>query len=445
MGKAFSQSVSREKELVFNQNYLDRCQIATPKEIAEWAWQMVHAIKDGKFKSVLDLGCGDGRFSLYGKYNNYKGVEIDQSHSVVSRLPENAVITHDCALLSSFSGHDLCIGNPPYVRHHDMDNQWREAIVSHLGNDAGVDLDQRGNAFLYFMLKALLSTTEKGLVAMIVPFEWVTRPSSAWLRNFIDGNNWKVSVYRLPEGVFPGVLTTASLSIIEKSSNVGGWDFYNVDSGFNINKLKSASGTNCKVLSYERRLSDLYAQRGLSPGTQKVFCLNEEDRLHNRLRIGRDVVPCLTSTKSMPSDVKVLTEKVFDQHFVKKAMKCWLIRSDKKLSKQLGMYLDNVDLKDRSTATCLNRDVWYKYNYPGVSELLFGTGFVRFGPHVLENHIGAVALGSVGNVFIKNGKSKRVIANHLRSVNFERRVVNQSGRLKKIEINQLNSILKKIK
>jgi len=444
MGKAFSKSVSKGKELVFNKNYLERCQIDTPEHIAEWAWSMAHQLRKGKFSSVLDLGCGDARFSLYGNYKSYNGIEIDQNRTVVSSMPKNATIIHDCALLSEFNGFDLCIGNPPYVRHHDMDNKWREAIVKCLGDYADIEMDRRGNAFLYFMLKALVSTKDNGLVVLIVPFEWVSRPSSAWLRSYIEENRWSASIYRLPEYVFDGVLTTASLTIIDKSSTMPDWNYYKVNNNFEIKKTVSPTGSRCKVLQYKKRDSSVFAQRGLSPGTQNVFCLTEEKRLHHRLKIGVDVVPCVTTLKPLPSEIKTLTENVFYKYYVSAGVRCWLIRSDKEISNCLDSYLKKIEFDDRNTSTCINRNVWYKYSYPRIPELLLGTGFVSFGPHFLENQVGAIAVGSVGNIYIDRKYSKRNIVNKLRKINFEHRVVNQAGKLKKIEINQLNTVLQNI-
>ncbi|PCJ88328.1 MAG: DNA methyltransferase [Thiotrichaceae bacterium] len=441
MGRAFAASIQKEREVVFNQNYLAKCQVSTPHNVAEWAWSKVNEFRPEKVSKVLDLGCGDGRFSIYGDFENYNGIEIDPKHERIQNLPANVKINHDCALLTQFELHDLCIGNPPYVRHHDMDSTWRDIIANQLSETSGITIDRRANAYLYFILKALLSTKRDGIVALIVPFEWVARPSATWLRDFISSNGWSVHSYKLSDSTFPRVLTTSSLSIIDKSTTSSKWFYYRVNDDFTVTTIKSPSESSCKVLKYSKRHKDLFANRGLSPGTQKIFCLTEFDRLHNKLKIGRDVSPCVTSMKALKTDVKILTKKVFKESYVKSGARCWLIRSDKPLSKELKIYLDCVHEDERNTSTCNNREIWYKYAYPDTAQLLLSTGFIAKAPQVIENAIGAKAVGSVAGIYMAKPLPMRKIANYIRNYNFENRIVKHAGKLRKIEINQLNTVL----
>lgn len=441
MGKAFSECMQKERDIVFNQNYLAKCQVSTPHNVAKWTWEKVTELLPGKVSSVLDLGCGDGRFSIYGNFEKYHGIEIDPEHDRLLNLPENAKINNDCALLSQFNSYDLCIGNPPYVRHHDMDGMWRDVITQQLSEVSGIKIDRRSNAYLYFMLKALISTKKDGVVALIVPFEWVSRPSAAWLQDYISGNGWSVNSYKLPDSTFPRVLTTSSLTIINKKTNASKWSYYFVNDDFSIRRIKHPSESYCKVLSYSQRHDDLFANRGLSPGTQKIFCLTEFDRLHNRLKIGRDVTPCVTSMRQLPSSVKILTKNTFEKFYVRSGARCWLIRSDKSLSLELQIYLDGIPEDKHDTSTCNNRDLWYKYNYPDTPQLLISTGFVAKAPQILENKIKAKAVGAIAGVFIVKPLPMRNIANYLRNYNFKDKLVKHAGKLNKIEINQLNTVL----
>ena len=209
MSSVMARRVADNTKKYFDVNYLDRCQVATPIELVRWTWERVHRVRPTRIRRVLDLGCGDARFSRYGDFDNYVGVEIDSKHEVDPSIPQNVDIDYGCALLRNYDGYDVCIGNPPYVRHHDMDSEWQCAVAGYLSENANRSIDLRANAFLYFMLKALLSTDRDGLVALIVPFEWVSRPSSRWMRDYISSQNYSVEVYRMPEGVFQSVLTTA--------------------------------------------------------------------------------------------------------------------------------------------------------------------------------------------------------------------------------------------
>jgi len=429
----------------FDNNYLDRCQVATPLSLVEWVWEQIHQVRSAPFRSVLDLGCGDARFALYGRYERYTGIEIDEEHTLCRDLPSKAQVHYGCALLTPFQGHDLCVGNPPYVRHHDMDQDWQRSVADTISALIGAPVDLRANAFLYFMAKALASTRNDGLVALVVPFEWVARPSAEWIRRFINQNGWSVRVYRLPEGIFPRVLTTASLSIIDKSKKNGQWCYYDVAEDFSVRKVNRPTGTEHETLAYSPRSNSLYAQRGLSPGSQKVFCLTEEERLHHGLKVGRDVCPCVTSLRTLPSHFKVLSNDRFWEYYVSQNARCWLIRSDRdSLSEALQAYLDSVKPEERNTATCQNRPVWYRYKRPEPARLLFSTGFVKHGPQILENSAGAVHLGGVGGIYGDEELPYRKIAGQLRSIDFENRIIHHAKSLRKLEINQMNTVLQEV-
>lgn len=437
--------MTQNARVFFDNNYLDRCQVATPLPIVEWVWKMIHEIRPTVFQTVLDLGCGDARFSLFGNYKKYTGVEIDEESGIHPGLPIKAQIHYGCALLTPLQGYDICIGNPPYVRHHDIDEEWQRRVARVISKLIDGPIDLRANAFLYFMAKSLASTNNSGLVALVIPFEWVSRPSAEWVRNYIRMHRWEVKVYRLPEGIFPRVLTTSSLTIIDKSATNNQWKYFDVDDGFTIREVSNSTGTRYKPLVYSQRNNSLYAQRGLSPGTQKVFCLTEEERLYHGLKVGQDVCPCVTSLRGLPSNFKVLSSDRFWEYYVSQKARCWLIRSDRDmLSDRLKGYLNSVDPDLRSTSTCRSRPIWYRYKRPQPAKLLFSTGFVKQGPQVLENPLHVTHLGGVGGIYGNQNLPYRMIANRIRDIDFENRIIHHSNSLKKLEINQMNTALQEI-
>ena len=74
------------------------------------------------------MGAGDARFSSGGHFSHYHGVEIDEDVARSAVLPKNATLQSICAFLHSGANYDACIGNPPYVRHHDIESPWKEEI-----------------------------------------------------------------------------------------------------------------------------------------------------------------------------------------------------------------------------------------------------------------------------------------------------------------------------
>ena len=55
---------------------LARSQVRTPTEVVRRFWQITNTYRP-LFPDVLDLGAGDGRFSIGGNYERYTGIEID--------------------------------------------------------------------------------------------------------------------------------------------------------------------------------------------------------------------------------------------------------------------------------------------------------------------------------------------------------------------------------
>jgi hypothetical protein len=183
--------------------------------------------------------------------------------------------------------------------------------------------------------------------------------------------------------------------------------------------------------------------RGLSPGTQRVFTLSEGQRIHFGLSMS-DVLPCVTSLKSVPQVLDTLDRCAFKKYFVESDRRCWLIRShEENLSNQLIAYLSQIQPGDRDTSTCRNRNPWYRFQIQPRSEILYSSGFVCFGPKVLINEVGAIAVGAVQGIHSAINIDRYHLRNYLSTIDFESRVVAHAGTLRKIEVNQMNHVLNK--
>ncbi len=420
---------------------LERSQVVTPISVVQQFWRITHQYRS-RFSNVLDLGAGDGRFARGARYGSYDGIEISRNNHPLANLPEGARIVYKCAFEHEGGNYAACVGNPPYVRHHDIDGEWRNNIVHQLERETGFKINQKCNLYIYFLFLALLKSKSDGLVSVVIPYEWVSRPSAEPLRKYINQNKWQVDVYKFVEAPFDGVLTTASISVIDKRNHNGQWSYYQIDPEGSISRLKSMTGSNRQVLPYENR-GNLWAMRGMSPGTQKVFTLTEGERIHFGLAHD-DVLPCVTSLREVPPDRSHLSQSTFREWFIHTDAKCWLIRSHTDaFSKRLQNYLDSIPEALRDTWTCTSRQPWYKYPLFKAPRLLVSTGFTSFGPKILINSIKAHAVGSVCGIYAKGKYDWSRLRDYLIGIDFEKRVVPHAKLLKKIEIRQLNAVLNK--
>jgi len=425
--------------------YLDRCQVDTPYDVVSALWRHIAERRDHVGK-VVDFGAGDGRFAWKGaKYEAYVGYEIDVARSQHAKLPSRATLLNRCAFADTIDDADVCIGNPPYVRNQDLPDGWRQRVAKVVRERTGVSISGLANAWQYFALLALASTKADGLVALLIPFEWVSRPSARSLRNYIQKNRWDVSVYRLRDETFQGVLTTSSITMIDKRRSAGKWTYYEETHDGKYRQIASPSGTTSGVLRYAtsaaEKAAPVFVRRGLSPGTQQVLTLTEGERARFGLQIDTDVVPCVTSLRSIDPDCLTLTLAVFRDKFRDAGMKCWLIRTDKQPSFRLQAYLDRVPKSQRSTRTCELRDEWWKFSMPHVPQLLVSSGFRGPRPKAVCNTVQARAVGAVFGVYGLSTARARRLAKHISALNLSGRIVSHSNGLMKIEPRQLHTLV----
>jgi tRNA1(Val) A37 N6-methylase TrmN6 len=420
--------------------YYQKCQVYTPTFIVKQLWKMLHEEKE-KYERVLDLGAGDGKFSQFGNYNEYLGIEIDElTHPIA--LPKCASIKNICAFALEESDFDLCIGNPPYVRHQELEIKWKQKYSKILSKQLNEKFSQRSNIFVYFLAQSLLKTSKTGKVALVIPFEWVTRPSSQSIRNYIDKNNWSVKVYRFKDDIFPKVLTTASITIIDKSCKNNTWEYFEINKDFITKKTKQPTGTTKKILEYQNRIDSIYAQRGLSPGNQKIFCLTEEERIKHNLEINKDVLPCIVSLKPLSKEDKTLTKKVFFEKYVNNGQRCWLVNSYcEDISPNLKTYFNNVPFEARNTWTCNNREIWWKFPSVKAPKVLYSSAFTKYGPKIVVNRVNAISVNSAFGIYANSKVNLYKLVDYIKLYDFESRIVNHSGHLKRIEVNQMNSVI----
>jgi predicted RNA methylase len=424
--------------------YLDRCQVDTPPSLVAMTWQQVLA-RRSHVGSVVDFGAGDGRFGSLGQYDSYVGYEIDLSRCSRHRLPPKATIIHHCAFADVIENADLTIGNPPFVRNQDLPAGWRQRVAEQLEARSGVALSGLANAWQYFFLLSLVSLGPDGLCAIVIPYEWVSRPSAAGVRDFIRKRGWDVDVYRVADATFGGVLTTSSITIVDKRDARGRWRFFHENGDGRFTQLQSESGSPDGHLPYVSARTaapdEARAMRGLSPGSQEIFTLTEAERARFGLLVGEDVVRCVTSLRQVPEGSRELDGSSFDRLFRSAGQKCWLLRVDEPPSPRLSAYLDSIPEMQYATSTCLERPIWWKFNMPDAPNLLVATSFKGSGPKVCVNTVGARAIGGVAGIFNINSDLRDRFLTLLAGLDIRDRIVAHANGLRKIEINQLNALL----
>ncbi|WP_066806376.1 Eco57I restriction-modification methylase domain-containing protein [Sphingomonas asaccharolytica] len=429
--------------------YLDRCQVDTPQDLVAATWRAVEQ-RRAHIGTVVDFGAGDGRFARQGRYASYLGYEIDWNRCASDTLPANARIVHRCAFSDVVENADLAIGNPPFVRNQDLPAGWRQKVAEQLEARSGVALSGLANAWQYFFLLSLLSVSEDGLCAIVIPYEWVSRPSAARLRDYIRSKGWNVDVYRIADATFGGVLTTSAITIVDKRDATGRWRYFADDGSGGFQQLLSESGSACGHIPYRSARStspdSARAVRGLSPGSQQIFTLTEAQRARYGLAVEQDVIRCVTSLRHFPPTSGELDEEAFDRHFRYAGQRCWLLNVADEPSARLHAYLDSIDDDaQQATSTCRERPVWWKFKMPPVPDLLVATSFKGPIPKICSNSIGARAVGGVAGIYGLTVEATQAFMTAVSDLDIRDRIVAHANGLRKIEINQLNALLAEVR
>jgi hypothetical protein len=424
--------------------YLHRCQVETPDSLVKATWRHIQDSRSS-IGRVVDFGAGDGRFSWHGEYGEYCGYEIDARLCADARLPPNATLINRCAFSDEVADADLCIGNPPFVRNQDLPTGWRQNASSLLQERIGVSVSGLANAWQYFFLLGLASVKSSGLCAIVIPYEWVSRPSSKAVRDYITAQGWSVSVYRLVDTTFRSVLTTSSITIVDKATSDGQWSFFEETAAGVYSSLVSPSGGTSGVIPYMRRSATSrdapHAKRGLSPGTQKILTLTEGERVRFGLQIDSDVVPCVTTLRHLPSGVRDLDDGTLREHYRAEGRKCWLLQTETERSPALTAYLEAVPESEYQTSTCLTRSVWWKFTMPTVPAVLISMSFKGGFPKAVHNLASARAVGGVYGIYNLSASQADEVVGGLGGLNIHDAVVAHSNGLRKVEVGQLNTLL----
>jgi len=428
-------------------NYLSRCQVDTPPALVQQVWRLVNERRPVAGK-VVDFGCGDARFARVGSFDSYTGFEIDSKRLPTQTPPRASVKLQSAFAATKTRGtYDVCIGNPPYVRHHDLSASWLQAAKQRLCAIDGYSADGRSNAYIYFTWLALDAVKDDGLIALVIPYEWISRPASEALRRYMAAKGWRVDVYHIEDAKFKRVLTTACITIIDKAAlaEASGLHLHEISLELDSTRRRThVTGTDETRLSYERAATSTRALRGLSPGGQDFFVLTEELRLRYRLKAGQDVIPAITSFRHLRAEQRSLTERLFRDEYVNAGRKCWLINSLATPEVTLESYLAKVPEEVRRNYTCTNRETWWRARTPPPAQILYSSGFKTAGPKMYKNEVEATHVGAIHGIYCQPKKSTDALLTQLLEMDFSKRVVPLSGGFLKIEVNQMNAVLNQL-
>lgn len=176
---------------------------------------------------IVDPGAGSGRFILAAGEAfpdaQLLAVEMDPLAALMLRANLSArgwadratVVVKDyreiklprCAGMTAF------IGNPPYVRHHDITPEWKTWYASTFAR-FGIKASALAGLHLHFFLKTCLLAKAGDVGALITSAEWMDVNYGSALRRLLLDELGGIALHVLEPTVeaFPGTATTAAIT-----------------------------------------------------------------------------------------------------------------------------------------------------------------------------------------------------------------------------------------
>lgn len=198
---------------------------AIVKAMMDWA-----AAETAKPVRVVDPGAGSGRFvvAAAAAFPEAHLVAVEIDPLAVLMLRANAavlgfaqrldVIVDDYRnlVLPRVKGPTLFIGNPPYVRHHEIEAKWKDWLADEA---AGLELSASKLAGLHvhFFLATAKAARPKDFGAFITASEWLDVNYGSLVRSLMLGRlgGKSVTVVDPKAQPFPDAATTAAISTFQ--------------------------------------------------------------------------------------------------------------------------------------------------------------------------------------------------------------------------------------
>lgn len=288
----------------------DTGQTFTPIEAVTGMFTWAEA--QGDVARIVDPGAGSGRYVLYGLRRNAHAVgvaaETDPLVALLLRANAEALgLTHRLQIhlgdyraleLDSIEGRTLFIGNPPYVRHHDIDPHWKEWYSNSL-KSLGHASSQLAGLHLHFFVKTLSLAKRGDLGCFITAAEWLDVNYGQSLRDLLTNGLGGRAVFVVsPEvSVFGDAMVTACITCFAPGSETETIEFKNIASanelldlsgGHHAEKTRAKSERSWSILLRNTdvarnegfiSLGDLFqVRRGQVTGMNRVWVMKDNNR-----------------------------------------------------------------------------------------------------------------------------------------------------------------------
>ena len=241
---------------------------------------------------IVDPGSGSARFltSAGAAFPGAElvGLDIDPLAALISRANLSAlglaararILVGDYrSFQETARGRTLYIGNPPYVRHHEITMKWKDWLFQEAAR-LGLTASKLAGLHVYFFLATARNAKQGDFGTFITAAEWLDVNYGALVRSLVLDKlgGQSVTVIEPTAQPFPDVATTAAITTFEIGSKPASMFFQRVDSLENLDSLSNGRKVRRDRLSVETRWS--YLTRAPEKTPEGYVELGELCRVH---------------------------------------------------------------------------------------------------------------------------------------------------------------------
>ena len=230
------------------------------------------AAAEGEPARVVDPGAGSGRFLLAAgrTFPRAELIAVESDPLAVLTLRANAaaldmadrvtVLTADYRAidLPGIGGPTLFVGNPPYVRHHDIPPSWKDWFVD-AAAACGLKASRLAGLHVHFFLKTCRLARPGDYGAFITSAEWLDVNYGDVLRKaFIDPLGGVALHVMAPTAMpFPGTDVTGAVACFRIGRASNGVRLRSIETRADLNALQGGRTVERSALAAARRWSPL--------------------------------------------------------------------------------------------------------------------------------------------------------------------------------------------
>ena len=207
------------------------------------------------------------------------GIDVDPLATVLARANlavmglagRSRIVLGDYRTPSEpFSKPTLYIGNPPYVRHHQIAAKWK-GWLSEQAEKYGHKASQLAGLHVHFFLATAINASPGDFGAFITASEWLDVNYGILVRSLLLGElgGQSITVIEPTAQAFPDAATTAAITTFEIGSKPASVFFRRVDSLQNLDTLNKGRKVHRDRLGAESRWSYRIATAAILYGLRR--------------------------------------------------------------------------------------------------------------------------------------------------------------------------------